>query len=467
MQSGVPTVLMVEDSPGLAELYTDYLANEPIRLLHAVTGREALEYLESALPNLLLLDLKLPDLDGMSILGDIHAMALPTSVVIMTGHGSVETAVQAMRYGAEDFLEKPFKGERLRATVRNALERNRLSDMLKTYQEQFARDTFHSFIGNSLAMQMVYRMIEACSSSQATVFITGESGTGKELCAEAVHNHGDRKDLPFVPVNCAAIPSELIESELFGHRRGAFTGAVKDHEGAVSRAHTGTIFLDEIAEMHMDLQSKLLRFLQTGKFLKVGGSAEEKVDVRIICATNRDPWEEVRAGRFREDLYYRLNVVPINLPPLRERNGDILQLATYFLQSYTEKEGKKFLGFAPDVEAILAAYNWPGNVRQLQNVIHNITVLHDGDRVQITHLPPPLNKLSPSKPSVEQHDTEIKQTTKNIETNKIRPLAELEREAIEQALELCDGNVPQAAALLHVHPSTIYRKKQTWNTDDR
>ncbi len=456
---------MVEDSTGLAEIYRSYLQGEPIRLLHATSGQEALQLLESDLPNLVLLDLLLPDMDGMAILRHVHANAIPTSVVIMTGHGSVEAAVQAMRYGAEDFLEKPFKGERLRATVRNALEMHRLSDLVRTYEQEFHRENFHGFIGNSLAMQMVYRMIEACSTSAATVFITGESGTGKELCAEAIHNHGPRSDEPFVAVNCAAIPADLIESELFGHRRGAFTGAIKDHEGAVSRAEGGTLFLDEVAEMHMDLQSKLLRYLQTGKFIKVGGNTEQHSDVRIVCATNRDPWDEVSNGRFREDLYYRLNVVPIVLPPLRERNGDTLQLAAFFLDRFSKKEGKRFRGFSPEVEAVLAGYDWPGNVRQLQNAIHNITVLHDGDSVGLLHLPPPLNEFNPDETRRRPVSAEAVPRPEKQSDDEIRPLADLEREAIERALSHCDGNVPRAAALLQVHPSTIYRKKQAWQDE--
>jgi two-component system repressor protein LuxO len=464
MNNELPTVLMVEDSGGLAEIYGSYLAEEPIRLLHASSGQEALQLLESDLPNLVLLDLMLPDMDGMAILRYVHDHAIPTAVVIMTGHGSVEAAVQAMRYGAEDFLEKPFKGERLRATVRNALEMHRLSDLVRIYEQEFHRENFYGFIGNSLAMQMVYRMIEACSTSSATVFITGESGTGKELCAEAIHSNGPRKERPFVAVNCAAIPADLIESELFGHRRGAFTGAVKEHEGAVSRAEGGTLFLDEVAEMHLDLQSKLLRFLQTGKYIKVGGSTEQHSDLRIICATNRDPWEEVNNGRFREDLYYRLNVVPIILPPLRDRNGDTLLLAAHFLKLYSEKEGKRFRGFSPEVESILAAYDWPGNVRQLQNAIHNITVLHDGEQVEAIHLPPPINDVYPKPEEPAARPARPSQPPPGEPgESEIRPLADLEREAIERALAFCDDNVPRAAAMLQVHPSTIYRKKQSWD----
>jgi len=462
MNNSLATVLIVEDDLDLAEIYRGHLSKEAVSVSHISSARKAIEAIETQLPDLVLLDLQLPDGDGMDILRHVHDSGIPSAVVIMTGNGSMEDAVLAMRYGAKDFLEKPFNGDRLRATVRNALELHHLSGLVSTYEEEFLRDQFHGFVGNSLAMQMVYRLVEASAPSSATVLILGESGTGKELCAEAIHQHGPRRNKPFVAVNCAAIPADLIESELFGHRRGAFTGAVNDHEGAVSRADGGVLFLDEIAEMHLDLQSKLLRFLQTGKFFKVGGKTEETVDVRIVCATNRDPLNEVKRGRFREDLYYRLNVVPITLPALRERDGDILRLAEHFLKLYTAKEGKRFRQFSPAVQSVLDDYQWPGNVRQLQNVVHNITVLHDGDVVDLEHLPPPLDNLmvpaSTQAAMLASGELELDEIT----LSNIRPLADIEREAIQRALAICNDNVPKAAALLDVHPSTIYRKKQGW-----
>ncbi len=462
MNTRLPTVLIVEDDLDLAEIYKSHLMKESIELTHVDSAVQAIQMIESTLPDLVLLDLQLPDGDGMDVLRHVHEHAIPSAVVIMTGNGSMEDAVLAMRYGAKDFLEKPFNGDRLRATVLNGLELQHLSGLVSTYEEEFHRDQFHGFVGNSLAMQMVYRLVEASAPSTATVLVLGESGTGKELCAEAIHQHGPRRDKPFVAVNCAAIPADLIESELFGHRRGAFTGAVNDHEGAVSRAHGGVLFLDEIAEMHLDLQSKLLRFLQTGKFFKVGGKSEENVDVRIVCATNRDPLDEVRRGRFREDLYYRLNVVPITLPPLRERNGDILQLAEHFLKMYSAKEGKRFRQYSPEVQAVLTDYEWPGNVRQLQNVVHNITVLHDGDVVGLDHLPPPLDNLVAAASTRSAMLAAGELDPDDITISNIRPLADIEREAIQRALAICNDNVPKAAALLDVHPSTIYRKKQSW-----
>lgn len=311
------------------------------------------------------------------------------------------------------------------------------------------------FIGTSTAMQVVYRMIGQAAASKATVFITGESGTGKEVCASAIHRLGLRASKPFVALNCAAIPRDLIESEVFGHVKGAFTGATSDREGAALRADGGTLFLDEICEMDLGLQGKLLRFLQTGEFNRVGGSKTEKVDVRIIAATNRDPLAEVEAGRFREDLYYRLHVIPVMLPALRERGRDVLELSRHFLKIYAAEEHKGFSGFAPEVEQMLQSYDWPGNVRQLQNIIRNIVVLHDGERVLPDMVPSPVGGRW-ARPQGFRRSAPAGNTTA------IRPLAEVEREAIEDAVRLCDGNIPKAAVLLGISPSTLYRKRMSW-----
>jgi len=312
-------------------------------------------------------------------------------------------------------------------------------------------------------MQAVYRIIDAAAPSKATVFITGESGTGKEVCAEAIHKQGQRRKAKFVALNCAAIPRDLMESEIFGHVKGAFTGASSDRQGAASQADGGTLFLDEVCEMDLDLQSKLLRFIQTGTFQKVGGNKVESVDVRFVCATNRVPLDEVNEGRFREDLYYRLHVVPLHLPPLRERGDDIIEIAKQFLTAYSEEESKNFKRFSPESEVIFRRYDWPGNVRQLQNVIRNIVVLHDQEIVEKSHLPPPLDSVlagqKPAEPPQSKPEVEAE-----IESNTvIRPLATVERETIETAIAICEGNIPKAAALLEVSPSTIYRKKQAWD----
>ncbi len=461
-------VLLVEDSPSLAKLYASYLKEEDIDLSLVATGAEALAHIREQLPHLVLLDLKLPDMDGMAILAWMHAQELPCDTIIVTAHGSVDIAVEALRNGAADFIEKPFDAKRLRVTLNNVLERNRLKHLVADYRATYEREQYHGFIGASPPMQAVYRTIEAAASSNATVFITGESGTGKEVCADAIHRQGLRAKGPFVAINCGAIPKDLVESELFGHVKGAFTGAVSERKGAVSRADGGTLFLDELGEMELELQTKLLRFLQTGSFLRVGGSKEEKVDVRIICATNRVPLEEVAAGRLREDLYYRLHVIPLQMPPLRERGADILLIARHLLGQYAGEENKRFGTFAPEVEAVLLDYPWPGNVRQLQNVVRNIVVLHNAERVEVAHLPPPLDRHTPGSPasvppmSATASVPPVAQSPLAGAATVIKPLAQVEREAIEAAIAYCDGNIPRAAALLEVSPSTLYRKKQAW-----
>lgn len=457
MTAARPLIFLVEDSLMLALLYKDYLRTEDCDVVHFALGAPVLEQLEKQLPQVVLLDLELPDMSGMDILRYINERHLPCTVVVVTAHGSVDIAVEAMRHGAFDFLTKPFDGKRLCATARNAAKHQQLTYLIETYRANYDRVEFGGFIGCSLPMQGVYRMLESAAPSKATVFITGESGTGKEVCAETLHRLSPRRDQPFVVLNCAAIPRDLIESEIFGHVKGAFTGALTDRVGAASRADGGTLFLDEICEMELDLQSKLLRFIQTGSFQRVGGTKLESVNVRFVCATNRDPLAEVKAGRFREDLYYRLHVIPVVLPPLRERDEDVLLIARRFLQQFSHEEGKQFTGFSPEVEAIFRDYNWPGNVRQLQNVVRNIVVLHDGDKVLPNMLPAPLNQLIPSLPTFKA-DNPVQPDS----AAPIRPMWLVEKETIERAIAQCNGNIPQAAALLELSPSTIYRKRLAW-----
>lgn len=462
--SFTPTVLLVEDSGSLATVYQGYLRQENLQLVHKDNGADAMAYLAAHLPSVVLLDLKLPDMDGMDILKHIHEQGLPCSVVIITAHGSVDVAVDAMRYGAFDFIEKPFSAKRLLVTVRNALERQNLSRLVENYRENFERERYHGFIGAALAMQAVYRIIDSAAASKATVFITGESGTGKEVCAEALHKQSPRRDKAFVALNCAAIPRDLMESEIFGHVKGAFTGAATERKGAATQADGGTLFMDEICEMDLDLQSKLLRFIQTGTFQKVGSSQVERVDIRFVCATNRDPWAEVQAGRFREDLYYRLHVIPIILPPLRERDQDVLLIARHFLREYAGEESKGFQRFSPECEAVLLDYAWPGNVRQLLNVIRNVVVLHQGAVVTPDMLPPPLHQPVRRGVVAATPEPSVPVTAAFAETAAILPLWRVEKSAIEHAIACCDGNVPKAAALLEVSASTLYRKLQTWQS---
>jgi len=461
-------LLLVEDDPPLARVYQEYLKSEPYEIVHAETGKAALKALTDDTFDALVLDVQLPDMSGLKILKKLSQEHARTAVVVITAHGSINMAVDAMREGAADFLMKPFNAERLIFTLRNALERQELKGIVQILKKDFARETYCGFIGKSLPMQAVYRIVESAAPSKATVFITGESGTGKEVCAEAVHGQSPRADRPFIALNCGAIPQELMESEIFGHVKGAFTGAHANRDGAATLADGGTLFLDEVCEMDLSLQVKLLRFIQTGGFQKVGNSTVEKVDVRFVCATNKDPWKEVEKGNFREDLYFRLHVIPIHLPPLRDRGDDILDIAGKFLTEFAAEEGKGFQAFDDETAAILAGFSWPGNVRQLQNVIRNVVVLHDGETVGVDMLPPPLGSgtgqarhAAQAKPApAPSRPADVQPANKGGGPGDIaiRPLWQVEQELINAAISQCDGNVSRAAALLELSPSTVYRR---------
>jgi len=473
----VTRILLVEDDVSMAAVYRSYLTGLAYQVEHVETGQEALRYMQKETFDGILLDLTLPDMNGIEILKKVNVDELPIEVIVTTGDCSMSTAIEAMQLGARDYLVKPFSKDRLITTLNNSFESQKLKRIVKTYQEEIDRKNFCGFIGSSLPMQRVYQVIDSAASSRATIFITGESGTGKEVCAEAIHQRSDRSKSAFIALNCGAIPKDLIESEIFGHVKGAFTGAVSDREGAASAAKGGTLFLDEICEMELSLQSKLLRFLQTGTLQKVGSDITEKVDVRIICASNKDPMTEVQAGNFREDLYYRLHVLPIHLPPLRERENDVVEIARHFLNQYADEEGKSFKAFDSETELTLSNYDWPGNVRQLQNVIRNIVVLHNGDHVTTTMLPAPLDtcntpvkqavahSMAPhtlTQPAAIESNTGTDAGLESSLSQLIRPMVELEREAIERAIDLCGGNIPTAAHYLQISAATIYRKKNSW-----
>ncbi|EMP4441878.1 sigma-54-dependent Fis family transcriptional regulator [Vibrio vulnificus] len=491
-------VLLVEDSTSLAILYKQYVKDEPYDIFHVETGRDAIQFIERNTPQLVILDLKLPDMSGEDVLDWINQNDVPTAVIIATAHGSVDIAVSLMNKGAEDFLEKPIKADRLKTSIAVHLKRAKLEHLVENMQSRFDRPRYHGFIGACLPMQAVYKTIDSVAPTTASVFINGESGTGKEVCAEAIHKQSLRKDKPFIAINCGAIPRDLMESEIFGHLKGAFTGATTDRKGAAMLANGGTLFLDELCEMELEMQKKLLRFLQTGTFTPLGGSKEIKVDVRIICATNREPLKEVEEGRFREDLYYRVHVVPIEMPPLRERGNDIVELANHFLKTYAKEDGKKFNSISKEAQSILKKYNWPGNVRQLQNIIRNIVVLNDDNQLNMEHLPAQLTtkpqtvkepaKLSaPPQPvqaviqemrngheALNHHSLETQTSKANPlahnafhhSDGSIRPMWQIEREAIQNAIAFCDGNVISAAVMLELSPSTVYRKKQAWEAEE-
>lgn len=475
----IARILLVEDTVPLARTYEAYLENEPYEVTHVETGAEAMAFLADNPPDVVLLDLMLPDMDGLTILEHISTTHIPSAVIVITANASLNTAIDAMRLGALDFLVKPFSAARLKVTIENVIERQQLSSIVDTYRNEIDRHEYQGFIGSSLAMQAVYRIIDSAARSKATVFITGESGTGKEVCAQAVHDKSPRTKGNFVALNCGAIPKDLMESEIFGHVKGAFTGAVADREGAASRANGGTLFLDEICEMDLSLQTKLLRFIQTNSFQKVGSNKIENVDIRFVCATNKDPMAEVDDGHFREDLFYRLHVIPVIMPPLSERGEDVLNIAEKLLHDYAKEEGKAFYRFDDDVRGVFAAYAWPGNVRQLQNVVRNIVVLNDGEVVTVAMLPAPLDKLVGTVQPVPTVASSVGAVAgigaprpANIDSHllagqsdDIRPLDHMERDIIEHAIALCDDNVPQAASHLGISASTIYRKRQNWEDE--
>ena len=448
-------ILIVEDLPTLAIAYAAQLERAGFETVTVETGAEALRALaRDAKFAAMLLDLQLPDVDGLQLLRDNAELLDRLPVVVATADASLARAIEAMRLGAFDFLVKPVAGARLVSVVTSAIETGQSPEvqLSSASPRAKAKGSPGTFIGNSPPMQEVYRQIACVARSRATVFITGESGTGKEVCAEATHREGGRSTGPFVAINCGAIPENLLESELFGHLKGSFTGAVADRIGAVQAAHKGTLFLDEICEMALPLQVKLLRFLQTGTVQRVGSNRVEEVDVRIVCATNRDPVREVAEGRFREDLYYRLAVVPVHMPPLRERGGDIGELAQAFLQRFAHEEGKHFDPLGATQLAALAAYNWPGNVRELQNVLRRGAVLHEGPILPLTAFPlaaqlagtrpasgtpfavAPVIAAAPTIAAPDHDLLAITQALRGL------TLDEIERIAIESAIDVAGGS---------------------------
>jgi two-component system, repressor protein LuxO len=469
-------VLVVEDTALLSMLYESVLGRAGHSVTIASTLAEARAELARDRFPLVLLDLQLPDGDGITLLEELRAARPEARVIVITANGSINRAVEAMRAGAFDFLVKPFDEARLMSAVRNAVTLPpRVGEAALPGTEAADGQSGElpgelGFIGRSEAMRGIYRMVRSIGRSTATVFITGESGTGKEVCARAIHAVSTRAEKPFVPLNCAAIPRDLLESEVFGHLKGAFTGALSDKPGAAAVANGGTLFLDEICEMDLSLQTKLLRFLQTAMIQPVGAPKPIPVDVRIVCATNRDPEEEVRQGRFREDLYYRLHVVPIHMPPLRDRPEDIMEIAGAVLARDAREEGKTFTGFHPEAARILRTRHWPGNVRQLLNAIRNVVVLHDGPVVLPEMLPTDIHRPATGagpRPVLEAVPMPAPEPGQSLR-HRVGPLvgtalADVERELIEATIEHCDGSIPRAARLLAVSPSTIYRKLESWS----
>ena len=394
------------------------------------------------------------DFNGVDdVVSELRRAGLKGPIVATSCNGSVKSAVEVIRAGADDFLVKPYQpAEVARRLFEKIAKVRRPISLALAMQSERTVAGFQNFIGASPAMHKLYDHIVRVAPSKAPVFITGESGTGKEVCAEAVHACSGRANAPFIALNCSAIPKELMESEIFGHVKGAFTGAYDDRAGAAELAHGGTLFLDEICEMDLALQAKLLRFAQTGTVRRVGDTRLRHVDVRFVCATNREPAREIEAGRFREDLFYRLHVLPLRLPPLRERGDDVVTLARSFLAAFAEEEGRQFRGFTEDAESAIASHRWCGNVRELQNVIRRVVVLHDGETVSA-------DMLALSSTHEAARDTGA---LPRIESPSIDPFWRQEKRIIESALKAFDGNTHKAASALEISPSTIYRKLQTW-----
>jgi two-component system repressor protein LuxO len=451
-------VLIIEDDPTIRRLSAAALVaqqNSQIRVREAASIAEGIALVrdEAFAAAIISLD---HAIEITECIASLREAGLTGPMIVTSSTGSVAVAVEAVRAGAADFLVKPFQPAELAKRLANAM-RMESAHELPAGEPAQDFEGFEGFIGASGAMQAIYEQIERISPSKAPVFITGESGTGKEVAAEAIHARSDRASGPFIALNCSAIPKELMESEIFGHVKGAFTGAHEDRAGAAELAHGGTLFLDEICEMDLALQAKFLRFVQTGAVRRVGDTKQRNVNVRFACATNRDPMREVEIGNFREDLYYRLHVLPLHLPPLRERAGDIVRLASAFLARYVEEEGRAFKGFATEAKARIEEFSWPGNVRQLQNVIRRVVVLHDGEEVLAEMLSLP-NAGSPATHEPSRDTGPLPR----IESPSIAPFWRQEQRIIEEALKAFGGNAQKAAAALEVAPSTIYRKLQGW-----
>ena len=450
--SSKPRVLIVDDEPDVVANWARLLGREDYACVTTTDGERALALLESERPEIVLTDLKMPRVDGMQILRQALEADPDAVVIVITGHGTVESAVDAMRAGAFDYLLKPLpSNDVLRLAVGRAAERRRLVEENRRLRVPLApRTGFDNVIGKSPAMVAVFDLVRKAARSEANILIQGESGTGKELIARAIHTQSARAAEVFVPVDCAALPDALLESELFGHERGAFTGADRTKPGMIEVADRGTLFLDEIGELPLPLQSKLLRALQERQIRRVGGTKFLNVDVRLVSATNRDTAELVRKGEFRDDLFYRVNVVTIALPPLRERPGDVSLLAHHFLRRYGRNREHPLEGFEPEVFARFEAYGWPGNVRELQNVVERASALADGPVVRVRDLPDHVRGRSSQGPVVPGKDL---------------PLAEA-REAWLQAfaqdyltdlLRRHGGNISQAAKTARIDRKTLHR----------
>jgi DNA-binding NtrC family response regulator len=446
-------ILIVEDEPDLRQIFVDILTTDGYDISTAHDGEMAIQMLSENTYDLSLIDLYLPKADGFQVLAHLQRVSSSTSAIVMTGHASIESAVEAMKQGAADYLTKPVAIDQLRIVVKKALDVRRLQQENRLLRHQLkTKYRFENLIGTSQAMQQVFELIEKVADAESTVLILGESGTGKELVARAIHFNSHRAEKPLVPVNCGAIPEGLLESELFGHERGAFTGAARTRVGRFELANGGTIFLDEVGDKSAALQVKLLRVLQEQNFERVGGSRSVRVDVRIIAATNRNLDEAVEHGEFREDLYYRLSVIPLNLPSLRERKEDIPLLLQHFVDQFNRLRDRKLQGVSPHALHMLMNYHWPGNVRELENLVDRVVVLKGHGLVEPEDLPEKMRAAWTPTPAVTAMDLPDEGFCLDI------AVKEFERELIARALQKADGVKNKAAQLLGIKRTTLIEK---------
>ena len=445
--------MVVDDEEGLRHVLTLFLEENGYETRAVADGQAAIAELDKTGFDVVITDVRMPKVGGLELLEEVRSRTPDTTVIVMSAYGTQDTALEAVRRGAYDYISKPFKPDEMVLLLRKAEERELLRAENRRLRAELAErgggGDFSQLIGESAPMKAVRGKMLRISEYKTTVLVTGESGTGKELVARAVHSLSPRKDKPFVPLNCGAIPEALMESELFGHMKGSFTDAHSNRRGLAEEADGGTLFLDEVGELPLQLQVKLLRFLQEEEIRPVGSSKDLGVDVRVIAATARDLGEEVREGRFREDLFYRLNVIPLRLPPLRERDGDVPRLALYLLERLGKRIGKDVRGFSDEALSVLDNHPWPGNVRELENCIEQAMVLCEGDVIQVSDLPEKVRMPSRPLPGVPEGDISLKQAVRHVEAEMIR-----------RALDRTGGNRTRAAERLDIsHRALLYKLK--------
>ena len=449
------TILIVDDEESIRSSLGGVLEDEGYGTLFAVDGVEALAIAGRESPDLVLLDIWMPRMDGLETLQRLKELDPGLIVIMMSGHGTIETAVRSTKLGAYDFIEKPLSLEKVIITVNNALGVNRLREENASLRGLVLKD--HEMIGNSQVMRTLKEQIRIVAPTSASVLITGDNGTGKELVARSIHYYSQRRDKSFVAVNCAAIPEELIESELFGHERGAFTGAIAQKKGKFDLADTGTIFLDEIGDMSLKTQAKVLRILQERRFERVGGTRIVEVDVRVIAATNKSLDSEIRAGNFREDLFYRLNVVPFRVPLLRERKDDIPMLIGHFIEAFCRQAGGERKVMLPEAMEMMINYDWPGNVRELKNIIERLVIMTPGGTITAGHIPDYISAGDSSREIVVGRMGSMQDFGTLREARE-----EFEKEFIIQKLEENDWNITKTAEAIELERSNLHRKIKTY-----